>query len=862
MKQNLLLIGLLIILLGTSTFAKQVDQNLAQQIGRNFLTAKTNSQQLKAAKTLQLVYKASSKNNNALASQQPRTLFYVLNAGTGGFVIVAGDDNVSPILGYSDECTFDPNKIPLNVAKWLEGYKTEIRNVIDKDIQANREITDEWRQLKSANILATGATASVNPLIKTKWDQGKYYNSLCPDDSYTGCVATAMAQIMKYWNYPATGSGFHSYNHSNYGTLSANFGGTSYQWSSMPNSVNSSNNAVATLMYQVGVSVDMDYSPEGSSAYVTSYENSEDCSEYALKTYFGYENTLKGVFKDDFTQSEWINLLKKEFDAGRPILYAGYGTDGGHCFVADGYDNNNYIHFNWGWSGDYDGYFRIDALSPDGTGIGGGSGDYSSNQEAIIGIKPPTVTNGTETSLELAAEIIPSYNEIRYFQAFTITTNIKNSGSATFKGDYTAAIFDDSYNFVEYVEILKGYSLLAGHQYTNNLKFSTEPLKIMSPGTYYIGIYYRPEGGNWIQVTSSVYANLVKITVINPDDIELYSEMKISSGMTLTQGEPVSVNLNIWNKGTTTFTGQYYLLLSSLDGKSIQSIGTYDENEGLPKGYIYSSPFLTFGATKVTVPPGTYFLELLYNPQNTKDWSFVGSTDYKNPIKVTVIAPGLQPDIYESNNTIAQSYKLPVAFSGNNAMVTTSGSNCHITSDNDFYKVELPSGYQYTITPRLDDSSDKKNSYTLDGLFSYSTDGKNWSDVFDNVMPGNINLNGGGTLYFHVAPYFAGLTGSYMLEMTITRNSTTGIVANLMSDNIKVYPNPAKEFVLIDFNDLKARLNQLVLLNAQGESVYATNITDQPKTIRVPLGNLSDGIYILQIQTNNGVINKKIVASK
>ena len=857
MKLKLALFGLLI-LIGASTYAKQVDENIAQQIGRNFLSAKTNSPQLKAASALQLVYKAISKNINALESQQTRTLFYVLNASSNGFIIVAGDDNVSPILAYSNEGTFDPNKIPLNVAKWLEGYKTQIRNVIDKDIQANREITDEWRQLKSANIEAITATTGVNPLIKTKWDQSPYYNALCPKGSPTGCVATAMAQIMKYWEYPATGSGFHSYNHSTYGTLSANFGGTTYQWSSMPNIVESPNNAVAKLMYQVGVSVDMEYSPDGSSAYEICLDNAKNCSEYALKTYFGYKNTLKGVLKANYSQTEWLNLLKKELDAGRPILYGGDGNEGGHCFVADGYDGNNYIHFNWGWSGYCDGYFRIDALNPEGSGSPG----FSSNQDAVIGIEPPTGTSETQNSLELSAEIIPSNNEILYLQAFTITTNIKNSGSDAFKGDYTAAIFDDSYNFVDYVEILNGYSLPAGHQYTNNLKFSTKGLSVMSPGTYYIGIYYRPEGGNWIQVTSSKYENLANMTVIYPRDIELNSEMKVTPGMTLTQGQPVSVNLNICNKGTTIFTGQFELVLTSLDGKSTQLIGTYYENKGLQKGYTYLYPFITFGATNVTVPPGTYFLDVLYNPQNTKDWFFVGSTNYKNPIKVTVVAPTLQPDIYESNNTIAQSYKLPLTFSQNIAMVTTSGSNCHITSDNDYYKIELPFGYQYTITPRLDDSSDKKNSYTLDGLFSYSLDGNSWSDVFDNVMSGNIILNGGKTVYFHVAPYYTGSTGTYMLEMTITRTVSTGIVTDLLSDNLKVYPNPAKDFVWIDWNDFNDKAKKLTLFNAQGQIVYMSSLTDQLKPLQVPLGDLPEGMYFLQLQTISGILNKKIIVAK
>ncbi|MDP3442357.1 MAG: C10 family peptidase [Ignavibacteria bacterium] len=858
MKQKLLLIGLLIVF-GTSTFAKQVDENTAQQIGRNFLSTKTNSQQLKAATTLQLVYKASSKNSNALASQQPRTLFYVLNAGTGGFVIVAGDDNVSPILGYSDESIFDPDKIPYNVAKWLEGYKTEIRYVIDKNIQANQEITDEWQQLKSATIGVT-ATGSISPLIKTKWDQSPYYNALCPKGSLTGCVATAMAQIMKYWEYPATGSGFHSYKHSKYGTLSANFGSTTYQWSSMPNVVSSSNNAVATLMYQVGVSVDMQYSPESSGAYVISEASPITyCSEYALKTYFGYENTLKGLLRDNYSQAEWISLLKKELDAGRPILYDGDGDGGGHCFVADGYDSNNYFHFNWGWGGDSDGYYRINALNPSDLGAGGGSGGYNSGQEAIIGIKPPT---GPQTyDLALSAKIIPSYDEIYYIEPFTVTTNIKNSGGGSFKGDYTAAIFDDSYNFVDYIQTLTGYSLASGSQYTNNIKFSTKGLVSMLPGTYYIGVFYRPEGGNWIQVADGSYKNLVKITVINPNDIELDSEMKITTGTILIQGQPVSVNLNVWNSGKTTFTGKYYLSLYNLDGTWAQDIDSIAEDKGLPVNYIYSDPFLTFSTASVTVAPGTYLLASQYKTKDG-DWFITGSTDYKNPIKVTVVAPGLQPDIYESNNTIAQSYKLPVAFSGNNAIVTTSGSNCHITSDNDYYKVELPAGYQYTITPRLDDSSDKKNSFTLDGLFSYSLDGNNWSDVFDNVMPGNVILNGGKTVYFHVAPYFAGLTGTYMLEMTITRTVSTGIADDLLSDYIKVYPNPAKDFVWIDWNDFNDMAKQLTLFNAQGQSVFMSSLTDQLKTLRVPLRNLPEGMYFLQLQTSSGMLNKKIIVAK
>jgi hypothetical protein len=863
MKQTLLVFGLLTIF-GTTIFAKQIDENAAKQVGQNFLSTKTNSQTLKSTNNLTLVLRESSQSSNTLASIEQTTFFYVFNAGSNGFVIVSGDDNVSPILGYSDQGTFDPNNIPQNVAKWFEGYKTEIRNVIEQNIRPTNEIKQEWQSLKNgANSNSSAkALSSVTPLMQTKWNQSPYYNSLCPGGSVTGCVATAMAQIMKYWNYPATGSGFHSYNHDTYGTLSANFGSTTYQWGSMPNSVNSTNNAVATLMYQVGVSVDMGYSPQSSGAYVISASSPvTNCSEYALKTHFGYRNTLQGVKRSNYNQTQWMNLLKTELDANRPILYAGFGSGGGHCFVADGYDNNDYIHFNWGWGGSYDGYFQINALNPSGTGTGGGSGGYNTGHQAVIGIEPPA---GNQTyNIALNNDITPSSSSIGYGQQFDITTNIINNGTNTYNGDYAAAIFDDSYTFIDYVQTLTGYTLQGKYTYTNNLVFTTTGLFSMLPGTYYVGIFYRPTDGNWKQAANNgSYSNFVQMTVVNPSDIELNSAMVVTPSTTLSQGQSASVNLNVVNNGTNTFIGQHSVGLYNLDGSFAQTIGTMNEN-GLQSGYTYQSPYLTFNTTSVTVNPGTYLLAVQYEPDGGPR-QLTGSTNYLNPIKVTVVAPSLQPDIYEVNNTIAQSYNLPITFSGTNATNSTTGSNCHITSDNDFYKVDLPPGYNYTITPRIHDSYNSGNgdTYTLDGLFSYSTDGSTWSDAYDDVMTGDITINGGGTVHFRVAPYFAGETGTYLLDMSLTKASTVSINENKVSDNIIVYPNPAKDFVLINLTEFNGKLSQINLLNVQGQNVLSLNTIDQSKILNMPLTNLSDGIYFLQIQTATGILSEKIIILK
>jgi len=864
MKYKLLLIGLLSIF-GLNTSAKQIDEKIAKQVGQNFLKTRTNSQTLKNANDFELVYKSTSNSVNSLASLQTITYFYVFNASLSGFVIVSGDDNVLPILGYSDQGLFDPNNLPQNVLKWFEGYKSEIRSIIEQNIQPTNQIVDEWQSLINGDNLnsSTKAKASVNPLMQTKWNQSPYYNALCPSNSVTGCVATAMAQIMKYWNYPATGSGFHSYNHNTYGTLSANFGSTSYQWGSMPNSVNSTNNAVATLMYQVGVSVDMDYSPQSSGAYVISASSPvTHCSEYALKTYFGYKNSLQGIQRVDYNQTQWLNLIKMELDASRPILYAGFGNGGGHCFVADGYDNSDYIHFNWGWGGSYDGYFQINALNPSGTGTGGGSGGYNSGHQAVIGIEPPT---GSQTfDMALYDYITPSSSTIYYGQSFKISTNIANNGANAFTGDYAAAIFDNSYNFVDYIQILTGYSLQAGYAYSSDLDFSTTGLFSMLPGTYYVGIFYRPTGGNWKQVANNgSYSNLVQMKVINPNDIELNSSMVLTPGITLTQGQPASVNLNIVNDGNNTFIGQYLVGLYNLDGSFAQTIGTIDENNGLQSGYTYKSPYLTFSTSSITVNPGTYLLAAQHNPNNS-GWQLTGSSNFLNPIRITVIAPSLQPDQYETNNSIGESYNLPITFSGNNAIKNTTGSNCHITSDNDFYKIILPLGFNYKITPRIHDlyNSGNGNTYTLDGLFSYSTDGITWSDAYDDVMTGNIALNGGGTIYFRVAPYFAGETGTYLLSISLTRTSNLDVNHINLSDNVRLFPNPAKDVIMIDFKDFNGKVSEINMLDVRGQNLYTLNEVDQRNILPISLSNHANGVYFLQILTNKGILSKKIIISK
>ena len=327
--------------------------------------------------------------------------FYIFNAEGGGFVLVAGDDCVHPILGYSPTGLFVAHQLPAHIREWLDAYEGEIARI--KRLGQGKRAADatpdivaaEWDRLASGLPLDATLTTSVSPLLTTTWNQSPRYNAQCPLDtntnslSVTGCTATATAQIMKYWNHPATGYGSHSFQ-GNYGPLSADFGATSYDWAHMPNSLSYSSsqteiNAVAQLMYHVGVAVEMDYSSSGSGAATI---GSAPSAQSALATYFKYAPNMVAVHRSSSDDSTHAAILRAELNQSRPILYTGYGS-GGHAFVFDGYNTLGQFHINWGWGSYCDGYYLVGALNPAPGGIGGNStSSYNNGNTALIGIRP------------------------------------------------------------------------------------------------------------------------------------------------------------------------------------------------------------------------------------------------------------------------------------------------------------------------------------------------------------------------------------------------------------------------------------------------------------------------------------------
>ncbi len=281
---------------------------------------------------------------------------------TDGFVLTSADDAAIPILAYGFNTVVDNIQENPAFRDYILCMQQEVKQIVTTRVD-NRETSEAWR-LILANDFSRNNTRSLLPLLTTRWDQGWPYNMYCPVDAagpnghvYAGCVATAMAQVMKYWNWPNTGVGSHSYYADSYGIQSANFGQTTYQWTQMPNSVGAPNEEVGKLLYHLGVSVDMGYSPSGSGAQ--SYNGVD-----ALIQNFRYNSGIQLLSKEDYSTTTWNQMLKSELDNARPVYYHGFGEGGGHAFVCDGYQGTDYFHFNWGWSGSNDGYFYTGNLNP------------------------------------------------------------------------------------------------------------------------------------------------------------------------------------------------------------------------------------------------------------------------------------------------------------------------------------------------------------------------------------------------------------------------------------------------------------------------------------------------------------------
>lgn len=465
MKTKVTIFLLFVFSLGSQMlFPAEVPISKARRVAKNLYFERVNE-------FIETPIQNISFSKEYIIYHETNPLLYIFNVSNNkGYVVISADDHTYPVLSYSLQGRYDSQDLPPAFYWWINSYKQQIIKVIERNLASSPEIDQAWEQYNSA-IFTKASLSTVGPLLSTQWDQSPYYNDLCPGGSVTGCVATMMAQILKYHQHPAQGKGSHSYTHPSYGVLSANFGATTYNYANMPNQVNSPNNDVATLMFHCGVSVEMNYSPVGSGANMWNAAS-------AFITYFKYKYSTMAVQKDAYSDIIWKIQVRADLINSIPVSYAG----GAHAFVCDGFQYPDHFHFNFGWGGIGDGYFYLSSINP--------MNNYSSNQIGILNCYPDNMVsypNGSNNNINMDIDNnsitspLTGFDEISFKESISLYPNPNN-------GSFSINIFNEYHG-----DLLVKISDLTGKAIKHYIINKTEFLyKVeinvtdLSPGFYFI----------------------------------------------------------------------------------------------------------------------------------------------------------------------------------------------------------------------------------------------------------------------------------------------------------------------------------------------------------------------------------------
>ena len=520
---------------------KQISQNAALSAARKY----SRTGQVAPAKNLR-----SDKTNNAP--------YYAFNLEQG-YVIVSGDDEMTELVGYAENGFFDAENVPPQMQLWLDGYAEYVAAVQSGKAKARKIL------------LSDSPSVVVEPLVTTKWNQDAPFNNFAPeytDDNNntqrcaTGCAATAMAQIMKFHNWPEQGVGHYSYEHQSFGTISSNFSEHVYDWTNMIDRYNNGEysnvqaDAVALLMKDCGVSLNMNYGPV-SGASIYSYTP-------AFKNYFRYSS--RTVNRSGCETAEFTKIITDELQEGRPIIYCGTGEDGGHAFVVDGYDTNYFLHVNWGWGGYSDGYFDMNYMDPTGLGIGGGSGAFKWNQGIVLarplkdGVEPYefiqqlcfVLFNDVQGGIFCEQEMPANKGDV----VTILLRNTANLSGESFFGSLNVGVFDDSGALVtmgneERIENNNGELLefQSGSLYSVDLPMNLNTAGI-ADGNYIVRAMSKANGNVWRKFASTDCLNMTvadgKVSLVSPTPNISLTGIGSYNG-NVYKGNPFSVNITIHN---------------------------------------------------------------------------------------------------------------------------------------------------------------------------------------------------------------------------------------------------------------------------------------------------------------------------
>ena len=756
------------LVLALSATAAPVTPEKAQQTANQFML-----QHRAGARVQATPIKSAPRMMNSAQTSTTQASYYIFNTvGNNGYVIVSGDDRTTPILGFTDSGSFDPNKIPSNLKSWLDNYSTEISML---DVLG----------ITSENLTAPRPTRnSISPLITSHWDQSAPYWDQCPvfmdldengdttsEMSYTGCVATAMSQIMNYYKYPiACTQTIPSYQMLFYYNGEYGIADTDplppiyFDWDNMKDNytgaeTQAEKDAVAWLMLYAGCAAHMQYGVNASST-------SDPYIPTALNDYFNYDAKL--VYRSDYEQEDWEEMIYQELLAGRPLIYNGRsGTGGGHSFVCDGYAYGDYYHINWGWGGLGDGYFVLSVLNPyagGGVATVSSSEGYNIDQTAIIGIKPGYSGYGEEVDHRLTV----------FNMYYTGTRTFERSDDGTFKlnkrryikvtaedhiDDGTKylrgiALFDSNDNFVELIaQTYYGTGTLSiTDSWPDNQSSGTYPFGAgITSGTYKIVPVSCVQGSNeWLPMIESdryyieATFNGEWVTFADHPVTDLQSMNFGFSG-----GEKVGANeqchVTVKNNSADRFSGKLFLYVSDEQLDEYSQYTSVVETE-IPAG---GTKVVTFNFTPQNAGSKSAYLSTYDNDWNpavpgTGSVNIAGSTVYPMNLSVEINALNADEDmnIYDShikfkvdvtnNNTEGEynRYLLAPLFyvdeNGHGSMVTYLSKN-----------VIIPAGETQTFYFEFDNLS-------FGSVYALNIYGRNENEVTTNLV------NSGESKYYHI----------------------------------------------------------------------------------------------------------------
>jgi hypothetical protein len=772
-------------------------------------------------------------------------VYYIFNAlDNNGFIIISAEDNVFPILGYSFEGSYtdQPGFEATNFNYWMDNYTDQIVYSRENSLKADEFISASWNELLEPTQIKKDFD-SVDPLLTTLWDQGTYYNQLCPSDNsgpgghvWAGCVATAMGQVMKYHDHPAQGTGSHSYNAAGYGNQSANFGATTYNWSSMPNQINSNNTAIATLLYHLGVSVDMQYSPSGSGAF------SSDARD-ALVEYFSYSENAQLLPKNSFPIETFVNKIKNELDLNRPVYYSGSGSGGGHAFVCDGYQGDDYFHFNWGWSGYGNGYFYLNNLNP-------GGSQFNQGQSAMFYVYP---------------EGMATLNGPENFTAENIDENVNLSWDAP-SG-----------------KALLGYNIYRNNtliEYTSNTQY-TDLSPAQGSYTYYVcGVY--DEGESFPTEAISIFIGGGTTTILE-DNFEAYT----SGGQLACQN---SADWTTWSNAPCGTEDAYITSDEAYEGSNSAVVeGTNDVvkiisnyTEGLykisfqiyvPNGYLgYFNTLQLFNGTNSEWGMQVFFNE---SGQGSIDGGGEGAASFSYSYDTWMyneVIIDLNNDWaeYKLDGTSVHGWQWSIGSFGTGSLNQLGGVNFYAWAGKskgtpkyyfddfkieEFGELQLLPPQNFTLNVAFDNIQLSWDAPGGSGILGYN--------LYYSLNSGAYSLltNTNETTYIVEAPgnglhsyYLTAVYDEGESDPTNVQEVLLTISDELNQSSVNVFPNPTDQYVFINANE---PIKSFELYNINGQFIDKKKINNA--SYKIDVSELEPGIYYLMIKSINKSVTRQII---